>query len=81
MRRRNSQWYIVEVPAEDGVRYLYTKRVSLACPELAKRFAYRKSAKRFYLNSVFCTLGIPMRIRRVTPDTHEVIEEPEQEEL
>lgn len=59
--------FVVELRGEDGeLRYLYTRRVSLCCIELARRFMHRKSALRFARESEFCVPGVSLRVISVT---------------
>ena len=58
--------YIVEMRCNGEVRYLYTRRVSLASVELARRFQHRKSAYRFARESEFCVPGVTLRVIAVT---------------
>lgn len=46
-------YYIIEVCPEGEKLYMYTKRVALHFPDMAKKFVYKRSASRYYKDSLF----------------------------
>lgn len=46
-------YYIIEVCVEGEKLYMFTKRVSVHFPDMAKKFIHKRSARRYYKDSAF----------------------------
>jgi hypothetical protein len=54
--------YIIEVVLNDEVRYVRTKNVAIHFKDSARKFAHKRSAVRFFKDSVFNNLSCSYRI-------------------
>lgn len=46
-------YYIIEVCAGGEKLYMFTKRVAVHFPDMAKKFVHKRSASRYYKDSSF----------------------------
>ncbi len=54
--------FIIEVELNQETRYIRTKNVAIYSKDIARKFAHKKSAKRFFKGSVFDELNCNWRI-------------------
>ncbi len=57
----NNIYYIIEVSISGEKLYMYSKRVGLHFPDIAKKFMHKRSAQRYYKDSYFDTVHCPVR--------------------
>ncbi|MGN1480699.1 hypothetical protein [Porcipelethomonas sp.] len=51
--KNSNIYYIIEVYIDNQKLYVYTKRVGVHFPDMAKKFVHRRSAVRYYKDSEF----------------------------
>lgn len=56
------KFYITEVEVEGEILYMFTKRVALHFPDMAKKFMHKRSAHRYYKNSAFEKMNCNYRV-------------------
>jgi|GEM_PF-2531600 hypothetical protein len=54
--------FIIEVELNHETRYVRTKNVAIYSKDIARKFAHKKSAKRFYKGSIFDKLNCNWRV-------------------
>jgi len=54
--------FIIEIELNQEIRYVRTKNVAIYSKDIARKFAHKKSAKRFFKGSVFDELNCNWRI-------------------
>lgn len=67
-------YYIIEVEINDEKLYLYTKRVALHFPDMAKKFWHKRSARRFYFDSEYAKNDCKYRICKFSSFRQQIID-------
>lgn len=60
--------FIIEIELNHETRYVRTKKVAIYSKDIARKFAHKKSAKRFFKGSVFDELNCNWRVVELKPE-------------
>ncbi len=70
----NDIYYIVEVEVETEKLYMFTKRVALHFPDMGKKFLYKRSAQRYFKDSVFDKMNCKQKIVKYSRFREQIID-------
>ena len=73
MNNPNNIYYIIEIYYQNEKLYLYTKRVGVHFPDMAKKFVHRRSALRYFRDSEFMRQGCYFRILKYDKSVEKII--------
>lgn len=60
--------FVIKVKFNNEFKYILTKTTAIHFKDMARKFSHKKSARRYYIGSVFYNMGCEWNIVDITSD-------------